>query len=90
MPPAIMKGNTGQTYIVAGKWIPVPDGTTREDMHKYVTYEQPVYDDIKTWQIASSSGSTYTVRCYNETRYTCTCVGFKFHKKCKHVTKVKG
>jgi hypothetical protein len=87
MPPAITKGYSGTTYIVAGCMIPVPDGTTREDMHKYVTYEKKEYD-VKSWDVKSSSGSTYKVKCYDGKKYTCNCPGFRFHKRCKHVNEV--
>ena len=89
MPPALMKGLTGQTYIVAGKWVPVPDNTTREDMHKYVTYNQPTYTNIETWSVKSSKGSTYTVKCYEGKRYSCECAGFMFYKNCKHIKSIK-
>ncbi len=86
MPPAIMRG-IDTTYIVAGCMIPVPHDVTKEDMHKYVTYERPTHD-VRVWKVKSSKGGNYTVRCYNGERYTCDCPGFKFHKKCKHVVKV--
>lgn len=87
MPPALMKG-ADKTYIVAGCMIPVPHDTKKEDISKYVTYERHVHD-IKTWKISSSSGSSYTVKCYDGERYTCSCPGFKFHKRCKHINKQK-
>lgn len=88
MPPAIMRG-VDKTYIVAGCMIPVPHSVTKEDMHKYVTYERPS-NNVQTWKVKSSSGSSYTVRCYNGESYTCDCPGFKFHKRCKHIAKVTG
>lgn len=87
-PPAIMRG-IDVTYIVAGCMIPVPHDVTKEDMHKYVTYERPI-QEVKTWKVKSSSGTNYTVRCYDGKRYTCECPGFKFHKRCKHVAGVSG
>jgi hypothetical protein len=88
MPPALVKGlGTGKTYIVAGCMIPVPDDTTREDMHKYVTYSRPK-PASNIWKIKSDSGSTYTVTKRDNGNYTCNCVGFKFHRKCKHITRI--
>ena len=88
MPPALMKSSvSGKTYIVAGCMIPVPDDTTREDMHKYVTYSRQ-NQTSKIWKIKSSSGSTYTVTKRDNGNYTCTCAGFKFHRKCKHIAGV--
>ena len=87
MPPGLVKSShSGKTYIVAGCMIPVPDGTTAADMHKYVTYSPPKLD-AKTWKVESSSGSTYTVTLRNSS-FSCTCAGFKFCRKCKHIKKV--
>ena len=74
---------SGKTYIVAGCMIPVPDGTTKADMHKYVTYE-PSKPETETWKIKSASGSTYTVTRRNGD-FSCSCAGFKFYRKCKHI-----
>ena len=74
MPPGLMKSShSGRTYIVAGCMIPVPDGTTFADIHKFVTYTPPTYN-------------TYTVTMRNN-RYSCDCAGYKFYRKCKHVKK---
>jgi hypothetical protein len=89
MPPGLTRSFSGQTYIIAGCMIPVPDGTTWDDMDKYVTYVRPDYSAIKSWKISSSTGGKYEVKRFNKDRYTCTCLGFKFNKKCKHITKVK-
>ena len=86
MPPGLMKSShSGRTYIVAGCMIPVPDGTTFADIHKFVTYTPPTYD-VKSWKVKSSSGNTYTVTMRNN-RYSCDCAGYKFYRKCKHVKK---
>lgn len=89
MNPAIFNCSlTGKTYIVAGQWIEVPKGTKFSEMGKYVTYKVN-QDKPRVWQVKSaSSGSTYTIRRYGEGRFSCDCVGFKFHGKCKHVAKV--
>jgi len=85
MPPAIMRG-VDKTWIVAGCMIPVPNDITERDISKYVTYERPVYN-VRVWKVKSSSGSTYTVRCFDGEKYVCSCPGFKFHKRCKHIAK---
>jgi hypothetical protein len=38
----------------------------------------------RSWQVQGSRGDTYTVR-EHEGRWDCTCSGFKFRSKCKHV-----
>jgi len=87
MPPAITR-DKDKTWIVAGCMIQVPSGTTCKEMHKFVTYERPTYNDVKTWKIASSQGGSYTVRCHDSDKYTCECPGFKFYKNCKHIKEV--
>jgi hypothetical protein len=88
IPPAILKSTvSGKTYAVGGKWVEIPEGTTMDDLHKYVVYNR-VQHDIKEWKITSASGSTYTLRRINHDRITCNCPGFKFYKNCKHVKKV--
>lgn len=88
MTPAITKSSvSGKTYIVAGKWIEVPDGTTLADAHRYVTHVQP-RRDVESWQVTSSSGSTYTISRINGETLTCSCPGFAWRKKCKHTAGV--
>lgn len=86
MPPAIMRGDD-KTWIVAGCMIQVPNDITKEDIPKYATYNRKQHD-VKTWKVKSSSGSTYTIKCYDSERYECSCQGFKFYKRCKHIAKV--
>lgn len=39
--------------------------------------------------ISSKTGEPYTVRQDGRTKkWSCTCVGFQFHKKCRHVTRL--
>ena len=87
VPPAIMRGN-GQTWIVAGCMIPVPEGTSRENMHRWVEYVPP-RSPMDVWKVPSSTGGCYTVHQWSKDRWTCSCPGFKFHKRCKHVQQLQ-
>mgnify|MGYP001465727408 CR=1 FL=1 len=87
MPPALMRG-PDKTWIVAGCMIQVPQGTTQEEMHKWVTYVPPAPPQ-NVWKISSSSGGSYTVNRWPNGSWTCSCPGHKFHKRCKHVTEAK-
>lgn len=42
----------------------------------------------QTWSVQGSKGDTYTVELLDGT-YTCTCSGFKFRGKCKHIESVQ-
>jgi hypothetical protein len=46
--------------------------------------EPKLVNTANSWQVKSSSGSVYTIE-KNGTRLSCTCVGFKFKSKCRHV-----
>jgi hypothetical protein len=43
--------------------------------------------NIRKFKVAGSKGE-YFVTLSGE-HYSCTCIGFKYHSKCKHITKVK-
>jgi outer membrane protein assembly factor BamB len=51
-----------------------------------VKITQPKVTADKVFQVASSkTGELYTVRQDGRTkRWSCTCIGFQFHKKCRH------
>ncbi len=54
-----------------------------------VKLQQPKVTADKVFQVASSkTGELYTVRQDGRTkRWSCTCIGFQFHKKCRHATR---
>jgi len=54
-----------------------------------VKVDQPKPTADKILQVTSSkTGELYTVRQDGRTkRWSCTCIGFQFHKKCRHVTR---
>jgi hypothetical protein len=84
--PTISVFPSGKTWAIAGStWMRVPTGSTREDLPKWMKWSPPArsYEDVK---IAGSKGSTYIVRRNTKTReVTCTCPGFKYRGKCKHL-----
>ena len=86
--PTISTFPSGKTYAVAaGTWIQVPIGSTREDLPKWMKYVplRPTYDEVK---VEGSKGNTYTVRRDTKTgKKICSCPGFKWRGKCKHLKK---
>jgi len=98
MNPGIIVTESG-TYIVAGLWIKVPAGTTRSEIPNYVTrknYESKVPKkeqervvENKTYNVEGSNGSVYDVK-VNGTYWSCTCSGFGFNRKCKHIDSIRG
>ena len=92
--PPCLADLPGGRYAVAGStWIRVPDDTKFEDLDKYMTYERkapvsPPDASVRSWAVVGSKGAHYTVRA-NQGRYTCTCPGFGWRHKCKHIEQVK-
>ena len=43
--------------------------------------------NIRKFKVAGTKGE-YLVTLSNE-HFSCSCIGFKYHNKCKHITKVK-
>jgi len=96
IPPILMTSVVnGQRYAIAGShWIEVPPETTREDLDKYFTWEpyRPPESASSgsdgSWTVTGSKGAQYTVRRRQEA-WTCSCPGFGFRRRCKHVTNMK-
>jgi hypothetical protein len=50
--------------------------------------QKPVVQDKVLTVYSSKTGEPYTVRFDGRTRrWSCTCTGFQFHKKCRHSTR---
>ena len=92
--PPCLADLPGGRYAVAGStWIRVPDDTKFEDLDKYMVCERkrpesPSDASERVWAVVGSKGAHYTVRT-NQGRYTCSCPGFGWRRKCKHIEQVK-
>lgn len=80
---------TGQKWAVSGEhWIEVPDTLTLGDVGQYMImepYETPTQTAVvRSYAVQGSKGDTYTVT-DNGGTWTCTCPGFGWRRKCKHV-----
>jgi|TARA_R110002110_G_C12878760_1_gene662524 hypothetical protein len=89
--PTIATFPSGKTFAIAGStWIQVPSGSTRADLPKWMKWTPPptAADIVK---VEGSKGNAYTVRRNKATgNITCTCPGFKYREKCKHLAKAFG
>ena len=91
MPPAIFRARTGTLYGIAGSvWVEVPEGTTLADLSQYMVHKpREIASDAgeKTWSVKGSTGNLYSVR-LTEGVYTCSCPGFGFRRKCRHIKEI--
>lgn len=93
LPPAIAKFN-GITYVVPG-WHPVPEGTTLEEVNEHWVKDSPTgesqitpKEEVEETVISKRTGEEYTVN-FNGKYWSCTCMGFGYRGRCKHVEEVK-
>ena len=86
--PALTTGQDGKRYAISGStWIEVPPETTFEDLPMYMVVKQR--EDIQqqgeeSWQVAGSKGSNYIVS-LRQGQWSCSCPGFGWRRKCKHI-----
>lgn len=100
MPPCIVNGEKRFAVYsgTTGKWIRIDENVTLEDVRviwqkwePVKTEEQKQLETLKSqsWEIlASNKKSTYTVKLIAG-MFSCSCVGFGFYKKCKHIEEAK-
>ena len=92
-PPMLYTDTRCQKWAISGQhWIEVPDDTTFEDLARYMVVRQrsdtsPVAE-VLTYDVVGSKGNTYTVT-NDRGNWTCTCAGFGFRRKCRHITEIK-
>jgi hypothetical protein len=93
-PPIIVSFGLDRRMIfhdVPGSSIRIADDVTAEDAVSIWVkrqFKQRAFNGDAQYQIASSSGSTYTVTLQNA-RWSCTCAGFGFRKRCRHLEQAK-
>lgn len=100
MNPAIFRGDqydrivAGSIYEVNGeKWdypyVAVTKGITFEQI-EWVRDLPPVKGDLREWKVPSSkAGKFYTVRETPDGKKTCSCDGYMYRRKCRHINEAK-
>ncbi len=88
-PPMLYTDRAGQKWAVSGQhWVEVPDTLTLDEVGKYMIVEQreaPLQPaGVVSYEVQGSRGNTYTVS-DNGGTWTCSCPGFGWRRKCKHV-----
>jgi hypothetical protein len=91
VPPCLADTASGRYAIGGSTWIKVPADTTFDDLDRYMVCkrpESPSDGSEGVWAVVGSKGASYTVRAV-QGRYSCTCAGFGWRRKCKHIEQVK-
>ena len=92
IPPALYHSHSGITYAIAGSvCVEVPSDTTLDDLSAYIAYKPRELSPIageNSWSVKGSKGNTYTVKLSQGT-YSCTCPGYGFRRKCRHIAEIK-
>ena len=94
MPPALYTDRSGQKWAISGQhWVKVPPTLTLDKVGDYMVYEVTEVaetEPARRWSVEGSKGDIYTVT-LRDGRMTCTCPGFGWRGKCRHIeTKAKG
>ena len=92
-PPMLYTDNSGQKWAISGQhWIEVPDDMTLDRVGEYMVVDDrftpPQLTEVLTYDVVGSKGNTYTVT-NDRGAWMCTCAGFGFRRKCRHITEVK-
>ena len=92
-PPMLYTDNSGQKWAISGQhWIEVPDDMTLDRVGEYMVVDDrftpPQLTEVLTYDVVGSKGNTYTVT-NDRGAWTCTCAGFGFRRKCRHITEIK-
>ena len=91
LPPTLLDLPSGRFAVFGSNWIRVPNSITFEDVRAAWIPDRPKKAIFKpgSWQIKSSKGNaSYTVD-FKGGVWSCTCSGFGFRRKCRHIDQVK-
>lgn len=101
MPPSIVNTVDKRFAVFTGNngnWINIDKTVTLDDLYTIWQRWEPTksqeekrleIEKPRTWEIlASNKKSFYKVQLY-QGKFSCSCVGFGYYKKCKHIEEAK-
>lgn len=93
--PTILNMPTGRWAVFPGMdWYAIAADVTQEDLESRWTRPELVRktamatESASKWQVEGSKGDKYTVSS-NMGTWHCTCSGFGFRRRCKHIESIK-
>lgn len=98
-PPTVINSVvSGKRYAIFGGmkvgsgWYEVPADFTIEDARKHwkkMTFENSTNVKDNTWEVANSKGNGFYTVSVVDNVWSCSCVGFTYHRDCKHIKQKK-
>ena len=79
MNPTVIKTNSGNYAVSGSNWKSVPEGTELKDIKWIDTTPKIKKSKLMSWRVKD-----YTVT-FNNNFYSCTCLGYTYRRKCKHI-----
>ena len=93
LPPNFVNLRSGRHVVYpGGNWYRVSEDVVRKDIEsrwkKWESNDVVVVPKGKEWIVPGSKGNEYSVSFLNM-NWGCTCPGFGFRRKCKHIDTIK-
>ena len=94
MNPSIIR-LAGKTYVANGALHEVWEGITLDEakelfpVKKFVSEPKPPAPEVREYQVVSSKGDKHYTVTYRNDSYSCSCPGYGWRRKCRHIEGVK-
>jgi len=82
MNPTVINTVDGTFAVSGSNWVDVPVGTKLKDIKWVNTSPKVKKSKLMSWKVKD-----YTVS-FNGTFYSCTCLGYTYRRKCRHIKQI--
>ena len=82
MNPTVINTVDGTFAVSGSNWVDVPVGTKLKDINWVNTSPKIKKSKPMSWKVKD-----YTV-IFNKDFYSCTCLGYTYRRKCKHIKQI--
>ena len=97
LPPTIVDLPSGRYFIITGEthggWYPIGKDFDYQKVMKGWTQQRTTEKTQKAlsqvWQIANSKNQGFYTVSVNNGNWSCSCTGFGFRRKCRHIDEAK-
>lgn len=92
MYPTVIVNFVDKSYIITqNQWIPVPVGSKLQDFPQYNKPRVSIIPQIvrREHKVPSSTPGKYYIVSQENSSYSCSCTGYMYRNRCKHVELAK-